>query len=63
VVHALETSDSPAEVLSEIWRILTPGGRLIAITPNRRGLWARMDTTPFGHGRPYSRSQILPSTV
>jgi len=26
--------------------------------PNRRGLWARMDTTPFGSGRPYSRSQI-----
>jgi hypothetical protein len=28
------------------------------VVPNRRGLWARMDTTPFGHGRPYSRSQI-----
>jgi hypothetical protein len=26
--------------------------------PNRRGVWARLDTTPFGHGRPYSRSQI-----
>jgi hypothetical protein len=34
------------------------GGRLLAVVPNRRGLWARMDTTPFGHGRPYSRSQI-----
>jgi hypothetical protein len=21
-------------------------------------LWARMDTTPFGHGRPYSRRQL-----
>jgi hypothetical protein len=21
-------------------------------------LWARTDTTPFGHGRPYSRTQI-----
>jgi SAM-dependent methyltransferase len=58
VVHALETSDSPADVLSEIWRILTPGGRMIAVAPNRRGLWARMDTTPFGHGQPYSRSQL-----
>ena len=26
--------------------------------PNRRGLWARTDTTPFGYGRPYSRAQI-----
>jgi hypothetical protein len=31
----------------------------LAVVPNRRGLWARMDTTPFGHGRPYSRSQII----
>jgi hypothetical protein len=22
-------------------------------------LWARIDTTPFGHGRPYSRPQII----
>jgi len=28
------------------------------VVPNRRGVWARLDTTPFGHGRPYSRSQI-----
>ena len=28
------------------------------MVPNRRGLWARIDTTPFGYGRPYSRSQI-----
>ena len=31
---------------------------LLAVVPNRRGLWARMDTTPFGQGRPYSRPQI-----
>ena len=57
-VHALEmTHDAPA-LLREVWRVLAPGGRLLAVVPNRRGLWARMDTTPFGHGRPYSRSQI-----
>jgi SAM-dependent methyltransferase len=58
VVHALETVDDPREVLSEIWRILTPGGRVIVVAPNRRGLWARMDTTPFGQGQPYSKSQL-----
>jgi hypothetical protein len=26
--------------------------------PNRRGAWSRMETTPFGHGRPYSRGQL-----
>ena len=50
--------ESPTELLYEVWRILTPGGRIIVVAPNRRGLWARMDTTPFGHGQPYSRSQL-----
>jgi SAM-dependent methyltransferase len=58
LVHALETVESPSELLHEIWRILTPGGRIIMVAPNRRGLWARMDTTPFGYGQPYSRSQL-----
>lgn len=58
VVHSLETSESPSELLYEAWRVLTPGGRLIVVAPNRRGLWARMDTTPFGQGQPYSRSQL-----
>lgn len=57
-VHALETSDNPVDLLSEAWRVLTPGGRLVIVAPNRRGLWARLDTTPFGEGRPFSRSQL-----
>jgi SAM-dependent methyltransferase len=58
LVHALEmTHDAPA-LLREVWRVLAAGGRLLAVIPNRRGLWARMDHTPFGHGRPYSRPQI-----
>jgi SAM-dependent methyltransferase len=59
LVHALEMSQDPAQLLREVWRVLASGGRLLAIVPNRQGLWARMDTTPFGHGRPYSRSQIV----
>jgi SAM-dependent methyltransferase len=59
LVHALEMSTDPAELLRETWRVLAGGGRLLVVVPNRRGLWARMDTTPFGHGRPYSRSQIM----
>jgi len=31
---------------------------LLIVVPNRRGIWARLDTTPFGHGRPYSRGQL-----
>ncbi|MGC1887661.1 MAG: methyltransferase type 11, partial [Stellaceae bacterium] len=28
------------------------------IAPNRRGIWARLDRTPFGSGRPYTMSQL-----
>ena len=58
IVHALEMSDDPAGLLREVWRVLAPSGRLIIVIPNRRGVWTRTDNTPFGHGRPYSRSQI-----
>ena len=58
LVHGLEMSQNAIALLREVWRVLAAGGQLLAVVPNRRGLWARMDTTPFGHGRPYSRSQI-----
>src|SRR4051812_12318291 len=59
LVHALEMSHHSTQLLREVWRVLCGNGRLMAVVPNRRGLWARMDTTPFGQGRPYSRSQIV----
>ncbi|MCC6781188.1 MAG: methyltransferase domain-containing protein [Hyphomicrobiales bacterium] len=58
LVHALEMAHDPIALLREVWRVLAAGGRLLVVVPNRRGVWARMDTTPFGHGHPYSRSQI-----
>ncbi len=58
IVHALELSEAPRDMLAEIWRILTPGGRMLLVAPNRRSVWARMDTTPFGQGQPYSRGQL-----
>ena len=58
LAHALEMSHDAPTLLREVWRVLAAGGRLMAVVPNRRGLWARIDTTPFGHGRPYSRPQI-----
>ncbi len=58
VIHALEMCETPRDLLSEVWRILTPGGRMLLAAPNRRSVWARMDTTPFGQGQPYSRGQL-----
>jgi SAM-dependent methyltransferase len=58
LVHLLETTEHIRPTLREIWRVLSPGGRLLVVAPNRRGLWARFERTPFGHGRPYSGSQL-----
>lgn len=58
VVHCLETTEHVRALLREIWRVLAPEGRLLIVVPNRRGLWARFDVTPFGHGHPYSQSQL-----
>ena len=58
VLHGLETSEDSAALLDEIWRVLGPGGRVLFIVPNRSGLWARRDATPFGYGRPYSLAQL-----
>lgn len=58
MVHGLEFAERPTMLLREVWRVLAPEGRLVVIVPNRTGLWARTDRTPFGQGRPYSSLQI-----
>ncbi|MCK0141773.1 methyltransferase domain-containing protein [Aliiroseovarius sp. F20344] len=58
VMHGLETSETPSQLLDECYRVLGPGGSALFIAPNRAGLWARSDATPFGYGRPYSLGQL-----
>lgn len=58
LLHGLETSEHPSAVLRECWRVLGPGGSALFIVPNRAGLWARRDGTPYGFGRPYSLPQL-----
>jgi SAM-dependent methyltransferase len=58
VVHALEEADDPLALMREAWRVLAPAGRLIVVAANRRGFWAGAESTPFGHGRPFTRHQL-----
>ena len=56
--RAPKWAESPRAVLREVWRVLKDDGRLLVVTPNRIGLWALVESTPFGHGQPYSSGQI-----
>lgn len=58
IVHALEAAERPGQLLEEVWRVVAPEGRILAIVPSRRGVWARADGTPFGFGLPYSKTQL-----
>lgn len=58
VCHGLEEAEGPRRLLRELWRISAPEARLLVIVSHRRGLWARAESTPFGHGQPYTRLQL-----
>ena len=58
VMHGLESGEDPVSLLDECYRVLAPEGRGVFIVPNRAGLWARRDATPFGFGRPYTLGQL-----
>jgi SAM-dependent methyltransferase len=58
LVHALEMSQRPQALMAELRRVLTSGGRLVVVVPNRQGPWASTDLSPFGFGQPYSRGQL-----
>ncbi len=58
LVHALECAQHLSRLLREVWRVCADGGRILAVVPNRRGLWCWSDRTPFGYGQPYSFTQL-----
>ena len=58
LVHGLEAAENARAMLREVWRVLKDDGRLLVVAPNRMGLWAHVEATPFGHGQPYSPGQI-----
>ncbi|HQT38534.1 MAG TPA: methyltransferase domain-containing protein [Acidocella sp.] len=59
LVHGLEQADNARRTLREAWRLLKDDGRMVIIVPNRRGMWAYAESTPFGHGQPYSQGQLV----
>lgn len=58
LAHALEDSEAPTRLLREVWRVTAPEGRIVVMVANRVGLWSLNEAQPFGHGRPYTRTQL-----
>ena len=58
VVHGLEGADAARPLLRQLWRVLAPEGRLLLVAPNRTSLWAQLERSPFGVGRPFSRGEL-----
>lgn len=58
ICHGLEFCHDGTACLSEANRVLASSGELVLMTPNRRSFWVRDETTPLGHGRPFSKGQI-----
>lgn len=58
LVHGLEAAENARRLLREVWRVLKDDGRLLVVAPNRSGMWAHVESTPFGHGTPYSPGQV-----
>ncbi len=58
LVHSVENSEQLSWMIGEVWRTLTPSGRVLAVVPNRLGVWSRSSRSPFGYGRPFTMAQL-----
>ena len=58
LAHAVEDTPDLARTLLELWRVTRPEGRIVVVAANRAGIWAGSDRSPFGSGRPFSRTQL-----
>ncbi|MDX2095298.1 MAG: methyltransferase domain-containing protein [Alphaproteobacteria bacterium] len=58
MLHGFEHAAAPEELLRIWWQLLAPGGRLVLMVPNRRGLWRRFGETPFATGAAYTPATL-----
>jgi SAM-dependent methyltransferase len=58
LMHAVDAAGDARRLLREVWRVLKDDGRILVVAPNRNGVWAHLDSTPFGYGHPYSPRQL-----
>ncbi len=56
--HHIEHTAHINNLLTELHRVLKPGGKALVIVPNRMGRWAAKSNNPFGAGHPYQMAQM-----
>src|SRR6202011_3249507 len=58
VVHGVEGAEALRPLLRQLWRVLAREEKLLLVAPTRASLWAQVDWSPFGQGRPFSRHEL-----
>ena len=58
LIHYLENNHNTKLSLREIWRSLSPEGKLYIIIPNKKSSWYLSDKSPFSSGNGFSKKQI-----
>ena len=58
LIHSIEYSEHLNAMMQEVWRVLVPGGRVLAVVPNRMSFWSNSEKTPLGFGRPFNALQL-----
>lgn len=58
LIHSIEYSEHLNAMMQEIWRVLVPGGKVLAVVPNRMSFWSGSTKSPFGFGRPFNILQL-----
>jgi len=54
IFHALEYMEDQVSFLEELWKVLSPGGRIFLMVPNKKGPWKK-----FGLPKPEAAKEFL----
>jgi len=57
-IHYLEHSENLKKILRELWRVLSPEGKIYIILPNKKSSWSFVSQSPFSSGFGFSKNQI-----
>lgn len=58
-IHYLENSNNLKKTLRELWRVLSPEGKIYLIIPNKKSSWSLSVNSPFSLGFGFSKKKII----